>query len=456
MNRNPGIEATASDQGAAASQNRPSWRISWLAVGIVCALVILPVFTRWFAEERERWALAAAQVQYEAGDREQAIKRLAQLVDNPQALDQTKLELADWLLDAGRAAEALAITQPLKDKLPQNPESKSVKDSDIASRLLQTHFRGLVQNGQQEAAAELLAYWAKAKEKEFMPETLWTNNYAYYRGLARTDLENADLSMKSLIENLNAFREFGQIRWLLPYTDKLLTAAALVALDIEKPIDMQPLLLRLDERIERLRVEFEKTSRYLRYIAWTTMNDPRFPTFEADSSLNQARFAVELARRSLAILVAARALVHQRAGELERVEQARQELETLDVDLQELIDKFPPFYICLELIEEGATFLDTHGWILYQREQYGEAFDLIDLAVLSSQIAAHGYEQSEFLFGRSQPAIRDYFRSRQQQTATLLSHRYQIHRVSGDLDAAEEDRKAIENLGFRVDDPRLF
>lgn len=456
MNHNPGAEATASEQDAAASQKRSSWRISWLAVGLVCGLVILPVFTRWFAEERERWALAAAQVQYEAGDREQAIKRLSQLVEKPQALDEAKLELADWLLDAGRSAEALAITQPLKDKLPQDAESLSVKDSEIASRLLQTHFRGLVQNGQQKAAADLLDYWAKAKEKEFVPGWLWTNNYAYYRGLARTDLEAADLSMKTMIENLNAFREFGQIRWMLPYTDKLLAAAALVALDIKKPIDKQPLMFRLDERIEELRLEFEKTGRYLRYMAWTTMNDPGFLALETDSALNQARFAVELARRSLAILMAARALLHQRAGEVERVQQARQELETIDVDLQELVDKFPPFYICLELIEEGATFLDTHGWILYQREQYGEAFDLIDLAVLSSQIAAQGYEQSEFLFGRSQEAIRDYFRSRKQQTATLLSHRYQIHRVSGDLEAAEEDRKAIENLGFRVDDPRLF
>ncbi|MBX3417281.1 MAG: hypothetical protein KF851_06735 [Pirellulaceae bacterium] len=429
---------------------------SWLAALLVCGLVVVPVLKNWVGAERERWDVAAANLLYESGQKELAITKLVSIAQGPRASDITKLELANYLLDAGRAEEAINWTEGLRDKLPADARELTITDGDSHSQVLQAHFRALLGNGRTQDACDLLRFWFEARDRNYDNSDLWTNGYAYQCALAKYDLEGADQRMKALFESRGAGRGFGRITWILPYQLKVLAATALVAVELKDPVEIEPLKRLLDEKIGNLDDQYQQANGRLRKFGWLAVNDGSITKDGTDSRLESLRFQAELERRSLAVLLAVRALLDQRVGDQKAVEDAAERLSKLDLKLQEMIDVLPPFFSCLDLIEEGAAFLDTHGWVLFQLEQLSEAFDLIDLAIISNRIAAQGYEQGDFLMGRSQKSIKDYFESRRRQTGTLLSHRYQIFVVTGDTVAAEEDARAIEELGFRVDDPRFF
>jgi hypothetical protein len=425
-----------------------------LVVVFVVALVTLPVLNIWLTGERQRWAAARIIQRYEAGDQEYAIAAMQETLKNADGNRMLKVQLAGWLLDAGRAEAALQWTSKLWQQFPQDPQEISVFDWFELNPVFEVHFRALVTLKKKDELVKVLRFWEDAHDRHFSATEQWDNDFAYHCALADVNLESAEARMSQRLERLGNESAFGQIQWVIPFQTKSLVASGLVALELND-ISFRPLLGSISEKIDELNDEWKAAVLQTRVAALSILQADQLAEDKNQKLLTRLRFDEEKVRRQLLLLLTTQALLLQRTQFAEQVAETQQQIAELGGDINELAAQLPEFQESLSLSDRSSYYLDTLAWVQFRLNRLVEAYDNLDLAILAQEISHKGKTQSAVLQGRSRQSIEKYFYNNDLVTATLYNHRYELHRLANDLAAAKQDQQRIEELGFQVNDPRF-
>ncbi|MCP4479501.1 MAG: hypothetical protein GY818_15555, partial [Planctomycetaceae bacterium] len=136
-----------------------------------------------------------------------------------------------------------------------------------------------------------------------------------------------------------------------------------------------------------------------------------------------------------------------------------------------LATSLPNAEACLTQLQKASMYLDTRGFVSGRRNwqstalpsfdqspgilntpsSYENALDDLDCAVLASEFTELALKSSLYNtpdFSAQQIARRKKMARRM--TAVLIYHRMEIHRRAGNKQAAAQDKKIIEDLGFEA------
>lgn len=396
-------------------------------VRLTTILAILSLFVLWIVpwkDEASTWRLAAAERQWNSGDREQALETLRELTERSP-------DRIDWLM------------QSIKWSLEQDQPEEAIEAADVAIKLLGSEGRGLSEDAWQfvQFKAFALARLGRGSEAievcQPFAETVQAdepgrlNGLAYVAALAGQDLDKA-------LERIE--RVLADYDW--PEYEKS-HRLALVAYDAKN--------LSLAHRwINRAIGEFEPVHRRfnLRFA-------DQIAALGAGAEGDGEQFRAEVTRlrsdreqlnRRRAMLHSQRAAIRSALDQEERAQADRRVVESLGFDPDELVnlrfvdDRLGPY----------TSFLDTRAWVHFRRGELRKALSDMNEVLAVAEVRLEGnratYAGIRKQIVRSELFERDSEEARRI-VAIFYQHRATIHRALGDELRAFADEIQVRRLG---------
>ena len=420
------------------------------------ALVSLPILSQGLQGERARWqaAVAVNRVQHEQGDAEGSTDVLLQAASLNLQDDQALFGIAQVLLDHGRAEEALELAEVVAE----NPELQYAGNNLMVRSL---NHLGRFNDS-------LVVYKSIAKQlKEFensqkssaswldglvgMTDTLMQvrsqrlNGLAYHRALAGKELSLAQDNIEEVIDGLST-QLWLPVKARISFVERTMIAIALIGRQVDRGPDVLDLL---DRYIARL----ESASDAQEAEMLETINDELSLDFPFDRNvekfIRQRAVAYRLGRERIATMLVVRALILDDLGQVVRCDQDRFKATEMGIDPDQVVQEFPDDIECLRTLEQAATYLDTRGVVKLKQGKVASARQDFDLAITAIEVLnqsfAGGIQNSVMNEGG-----RFFRESRSRELeASVLYHRMQLAEEMDDQEKFDDDRRRIEELGFK-------
>ena len=396
-------------------------------------LVAIPVLYYGLNSEIARWKAAQAQLCYEGGDFEEAIGLFEESVELAPHDNELQLRLAEKLMVHQRASEALErIERVIANSI----------DPQSAMRLKATCLLYLDRTN--EALLTLKSISDYLTPRDF-DEPNRLNDLAYFRALAGTELVIAQDNIDQAIE------VFEKRIWPfdptpMPLLDQTLAATAMIARKVGLEDSIFDLLnRRIEIGFESLRQISNKNSKSI----YDSMSRRLSMSEDDETTIWYRQHVRNSHQQHLSYLLTLRALMHQDMGMAKKSEQDRLRIELLGHKAEEIVEKIPDDWELMEIMLQGAMFLDTKAMVTHARTAgHQDAVRDMDVAVIAFETLAATNS------GDLQNTIRNERGDRldamqlKRYEATIRSNRAQMQLSRGQRQKAEIDFQRIEELGF--------
>ncbi len=399
-------------------------------------LVFAPVLIQ---HEPLRWQAAQAMLQYDAGNRDDAIKSLQQIALKTPDDGYVQTRLVYWLSENGQAEKAI---KHCEQQLVRNPDSQD---------WLELRRHAECEAGDFKAAWQTFQELKTIRTQRVSRTSDELNEQAYFRALADEDLKTAAAEIQTAVSTATS-RSAGA-DFLVPLPSQALIAAGLLSRRTGSQSVVLPQLNRRIEIAERA-LEDRENSVGASLAQYSVKSFP--PSEQQESSLDEMRSSIEFRRRELAFLMVCRALMFEDLDQPERCDLDRAQVVELGFEPQLVADLLPDDSVCNALAMRAVAYLDTRGLVL-TKMPWSEPDDLIDgvstikdaiadasIAVTVSEVIDHFVRTSSDFSTDEQNRFRKTF-------AAVLHHRVMANRKAGNSDAVNSDRQRIESLGYDPD-----
>jgi len=454
-------------------RRRSGWT-AWLAVLAIAGLVLLPAAAYGLAAERLHWQLAQLAIQDESGQHAVALKQLQQLLAEHPDFRAGKRRQAIWLLENDQPLDALQVGVAL---LQDNP-------NDL--RMVEVVLNAQIDLDLPQDALELFKKYSLA----FYPQSTGDgqggiremgrrNGLAYYRALAKTELELAEKDVQYVFRNLDRnWQQTYYTRCLYHARPYLL--AAIVYADADQPNEALEMINAGVSVVSHVDVLLQEMD------AITPTDSPPLDdplvwhpdTGDAlSSSLDSGPKAID---RTLALLRSMRALIHQQMGnEGERLKDIQRVL-MANFDPETLLQILPDARAAATRLAVLSAYLDTRACVNLARRDFGWALLELDAAIAAHRaymLAIDRYRlyEAQYDFASDYQIRRDYVARPRRTLATYLYHRHLVwrelsHHLRADgqqvgetvfpfeavnplatrfAQRAQRDRQTIQKMGFQ-------
>ena len=416
------------------TQEKSGFDLTDYVVPLVFAcLVFVPVLYYGLDSELARWKSARSQLLYEEGEIQDSINMMRTAVEQaPHDLD-LQLELAEKLMMHQRAEEALEIVDEVAalsvDPLPA----------------LRSKAQCLMYLGRSKEALSVV----KSLSDHIMPEEFGEparlNELAYFRGLANSELKEAQEDIQSAIEIVQR-RQWWDVNYPMPLEDQALVALGLVARTVNACEQVVPIL---DERIEYYHDLHQKTLNRISSNVYLLF-DHDFPLdTHQEEIIRHSQIQLYSMRRDCALLLAVRALIYQQLNQIDKYYSDRMMIVELEQDAEKLVDVIPDDWHLMNLMMRSAVVLDTRAVVNMSRgDRLSNAAHDLNVAVLAIEVLSKTYD------GSMQNTIRDETGDQfspselNRLEAVLRLHRAQLFQRMDLKAEAETDFQKMEELGF--------
>ena len=416
-------------------------------LGLFAAVVALPICFYGCESESARWGFARARLLQQSGDSKQAIEIGKRAIEKSPKDLRLKLELANWMMNHGQAADAL----PLIDE--------AVEKSIPPTYALIVRTGCLVHLGRTKEALisykEIGSQLSQAESK--LPWRL--NGLAYFRALAGVELDRAMRDIQTAIRDMiadpaitNMIGDFRIGGGRIPFEDLVNASTAMASRHVDKQETVLPVISRRIEVTRLLQDEIQKDCSEAVYSS--IQNE--FPLDgKEEKEIKKRAFELSVIRRSLSVLLTVRAILYQDIGEKEKCLVDRAMIRSYGYDAEKLLAGLPKDWQCLRIAEKGAQVIDTRGMVFAAGKSYRAAEFDFELAITAAHIvnSAHDSELFNSVMTNLQHELDRKSTSRSE--AVLLNHRAGVFEQMGQKDKAENDRSRIRELGFEPG-PHLF
>lgn len=398
-------------------------------IAFVVALFLVPIGYYLSGNEVTQWRAASTIRKYESGDKATAIEELTALVEKSKA-PRLDMRLIVWLKDEGRLDEAIVRCEK----------------SEVPRALLGKAECLILQKKHKAAMASVLAFFGSDTESSSL-SLEGRNEFAYYRGLCGQDLRSAISDINSVYRDI-ARRD---LRRPMTFQGQVAVAAGLISrYTDQREYAAEMILNRLADASDELQsVSLELNSRlYLLMQSFFDLSDLQL----LKSNLSRERS--EQLQNEIVALKSVLALLLDDLGETSQSLKLRRQVSQAGVTCEEVLESMPGELVNLDVLRDGAAYIDTRGYILYRLGEYEKALAELDLAILAIDVRSKSfdsdvYNSTSLFFDESE---RDLSRK---QRATLYNHRMLIHEAMNHVEAAERDRQRVIELGFKPG-PDLF
>ena len=430
---------------------RPGFGWSRFGVLACClALVLIPIMYQGCPGEAARWQAARALHAFDQGRTDQALGLMRDAVEQRPDDVFLLMPLAQMLLKANRADEALEIARRIE------------ADPTYARLGYQLKDQCLIRLGRFDEALEAFRKYEPAlkQQEAYAPDALATflgtpdlrleyrvgrlNDLAYHRALAGQELEEARHNMESVIEELSRYPWY-PLTLRVGFVDRVVISAALIGRQVGRT---EQALERLDVRIRGLEDAVATLKTRLTTDVTQGLADAYPLAATSEKRLKEKVFGYAYGREELAALLVVRALLYDDLGRDRLRDRDRVRVVQLGHDPDSLLKQFPEDIDCLRVLQQGAAYLDTRAVVLQKLDDLARAWDDIQIAVTAVQIL------NETFAGGIQNSVSnsagDYFDedSSRRSEAALLYHRMLLAEPLGKRDVADSDRQRIRALGF--------
>ncbi len=285
------------------------------------------------------------------------------------------------------------------------------------------------------------------------------NNLAYYRALANVELSLARAEIREVILNQNRNATW-PVGFDLTLSARTFVSIGLISRQLDQQRDALPLL---DREIDKLaELEFRDDLALSESVYEAIQDSFPLEVAEEEKLTVTRRLQLDRRRDCLAFLLVTRALIHQDLGHERQCELDRIQVRQLGYQPDDILDKLPTNVQSLAVLDQAATYLDTHGFVLLQQGEYERAKENLDLAIAAAELNLRAIDSplhnsnEELTFDPQQrrPAY-------ERIAAVLRYHRYQLYKRLGFGDGrgsgieVPDDAGRIRELGFDPDS-RLF
>ncbi len=422
-----------------------------------CAVLLIPLMAYGCGPEWARWDAAQAVIAYEQGDVEGAIEQLTAAVEKSPRDPSLRLSLADKLIESNQPFQAERVCDEILKRFPDDDGALILK---ARSQQAQGNF---------EKGLETFKQRAKARSWLMGDSYIKLNERAYFRALAKVELENAKDDIDAACIKITESR-LGSLDHSVSVLSRSLVTSAIISRRIGMA---QVATQRMTPMIDRLRVAVEKINTDLNksIIGQSSREFP--PPVEVSKSNNDLRAAIRVIEKTLALLLTTRALCYQDLDEVDLSNQDRAEVRSFALDADEIIADLPSEKECIGELLTSYMLLDTRGFIIsllpegetkkgkYIQRQVEITETPID-ALMDLNQALFAYE----VFARSLSSnVHNYMENMidpktaklgvPKGKAVVLYHRMLLLEKMANQEAADQDRAKIRQLGFEPG-PHLF
>lgn len=411
-----------------------------LTILFVIGLFVLPVTYYGLEPERAQWRAASSIRKYQSGDEAAAIEEMTAILEglNDRHLD---LRLSQWLQKDGQYEEALGYGErALKTSL-------DVGDGFLINQTLANKADCLILLKDRQGAMTTVNSWLGEKPKSEMGIENYLNVLSYYRGLCRSNLVLAKRDMNVVAKKLAGKMD----RYPISFHGEVAMAIGLVSRYTDQRAEAIETIANYLEHVEAV-VESKRQGVTGRL--YQLMQDFLPLNEQLMERAQEARKEVEYYANELIVLKAVLALLHEEKGDDSAAMSLRNEVFRLGADCEEVLESLPSREWLIEVLKDGAVYLDTRGYVCFALEEYEEALRDTNLAVLSGEILLKSWDTPI----RNSTETIDYSGERilgLETAATLTNHRAMIYEAMEDMEKAELDRQRVIELGFEPG-PELF
>lgn len=399
-------------------------------------LVLVPALAQ---HEPLRWQAAQAMLDYEGGNRNDAIESLQQVALKAPDDGYLQTKLVHWLSENGQAAKAI---KHCDQQLVRNPESRG---------WLELRREAECEAGDFKAAWQTFQELKTIRTQRVSRTSDELNEQAYFRALADEDLETAAAEIQQAVAAAT-FQSSGS-DFQLPLPSQALISAGLLSRRTETQSIVLP---HLNRRIEVSRKALEDRETLVGD-SLADYAEEAFPLSEQqESSLDEMRSELEFRRRELGFLMVSRALMLEDLDQTDQCDLDRAQVVELGFEPQLVAELLPDDSVCHALAMRAIAYLDTRALVL-TKMPWNDPDELIDgistgrdaitdldIAVSVSEVIDHLVRTSSDFSTDEQSRFRKTF-------AAVLHHRVMANRKAGNSEAVRLDRERIESLGFDPD-----
>ena len=426
--------------------------------------------------ESAKWDFARAMNLADDGQLVEAIELMEKALEQSPNDCGIKLQLATLLAENGQGELGIGHCDECLESQPNHEKARQVRSACL-------QYLGRFDDS--------LAEYKECLSGTVSRSPFQKNNLAYFRALANKELDKAARDIQLAINSIEG--ESWGCRYLVPLQVRTAVSAGLISRHVGT---QEEVLCPLSFKIEQYRKRLDKQSKLIRHQVALEMQI-EFP-FDArtEKELLFARGNNEVQKNCLGLLCATRALVLEDLGRQCEADKDRKCVEELGFEFDALALELPSDESCLQELR-NSFFLDTRGFVSGLREWKGEKLavelfvssgnvpgdDSIPEAALKSSnsnspkanlnIPASSYEEAledldyavlaatysqlaldSPLYNRPDISARQIViskRSAMRMTAVLLYHRMNVHLRGGNQQAAADDQRRIQELGFPPD-----
>lgn len=431
---------------------------------IVAALACL--FVGGCQSETAKWEFARGMVAEEAGDSETAINLMEDAAAKAPNEVGLKLELATVLAENGDPQslalcdEVIANHPPLKSpyRIFFRKESP-LNDSPLGRKTIcQQHLGEFEQ-----ALANLKLILADHVKRD----KLELNALAYFRALAKRELTLAADDIELAIEQEEENRFPSGL-----YLSLRVKAAMAIGLTSRHLDRQRDVLSLLSKQIAGMELDYAKLQSIMARTVFAQIQS-EFPLDKVtEQETELVRIKRDLTRAGLVSLLTVRALLYQDLDRSEFSNTDRLRVRELGYDADRLAERLPDKLTSLDQLGSAVTYLDTRGYVFgllpwdntaatdldvgensrSRISSYRESLADLDMAISSAETLRLAIDGS--LYNIPQLSVMDVqqmLREIRRIEAVLLSHRVYVHERAEKPSRAEQDRQAIQALGFDPD-----
>ena len=469
--------------------------IVWLAFGL---LII-----GGCKQESAKWNYARAMNLAEAGQLEEAIELMELALEQSPADRQIKLSLAQMLAENGQGELGIGHCDEYLESNPDDKEAHQIRSTclqylgrfDLSlcdyKHCLSGHvsrtpvqlnalayYRGLANTELSKAARDI----QKAIEMEegknwgcryLVPMQVRT---AVAAGLISRHIDRHDQALCRLNSKIEQYErklsnQDSLIKSLIVRKLQNQSASGEMTDSDIQPAQSQPVATEPATFAHDMRMEFPFGER-------------------TENVLLNARSIKQVQKNCLGVMLATRALIHEDRKCYRSADHDRRRIQELAFDFAELAKELPDDQACLFAFRNACMYLDTRGFVSGRREwsgeqpdsnrfalffdtgigmskkskshknvdisiapsNYQEALEDLDFAVLAAEFMELALNSS--LYNSPELSARRIEKRKKmatRMTAVLLYHRMEVHLRGGNTEAANQDQRSIERLGFQPD-----
>ena len=427
------------------SEKKENRFVRMIVIAAVASFAILPLTFHGCGPEWARWDATQANMYFRRGQTEDALYQLRDAISKSPRDPVLKLTLAQRLIEIDKHDEALELANKVLEVFPDN-----AKASEVISNAYQ-------EKGDFESA---LAANVDFHERSGIRRDInGLNELAYFRALAKTDLNLAKADIETVVRALN-----NSLNW--PGDEELDTcvkSTALAAMVSRCCGAEQAAIDVLSPQIDQLRLQIRVANGLLTREVYKLSQDS-FPVRQDEAVLKRQQLLDKFDRRA-ATLLSCRALLYQDSGDIVGCEADRREVLRLGFDSTEIVNQLPDERMALAMLSGPSAFLDTRGLIYSllpwddnlepdnsrDKNSYSNSADAardLNVAILCSEI---GYKALDHPLGNAIELNEDDKRAaektRKHQLAVLLYHRMTLHERIGNDELKNLDAERIRKLG---------